>query len=256
MNLKMFFSFLIMVHFMTLYGQNAQSIIQKSMDAISFEGFEMTSTLYIYDQKGNSRQRTIQTSSQQSGDVTKTVSKFLAPPEVNGTSILIHDHEAKTADMWIYLPSTRKVRRIASSEKKGSFMGTEFSNGNMSKPELNDYTFKMSGTEIYEGKECFKIEVKGKSPEIAKQDGFTTQYSWVEKSSYLNQKTEYYDQKGKLLKTQTFRHYKKQPNAKYFCFLMEMKNEISGRRSVIETKSFTLGSAKKERAFTPASFME
>ncbi len=252
----MFFGLLIMMHFISLYSQNAQSIIQKSMDAISFEGFEMTSTLYIYDQKGNSRQRTIQTSSKQFGDVTKMVSRFLAPPEVNGTSILIHDYENKTSDMWIYLPSTRKVRRIASNDKKGSFMGTEFSNGNMSKPELQDYIFKLSGTEIYEGKECFKLEISGKSPEIAKMDGFSMQYSWIDKSNFLNLKTVYYDQKGKLLKTQKFSQYKKQPNGKYFCFSMEMKNEVNGRRSVIETKSFTLGSGKKEKCFIPASFME
>jgi len=175
---------------------------------------------------------------------------------VSGTSILIHDYEIKTADMWIYLPSTRKVRRISSSERKGSFMGSEFTNGNLSRPDMKEYTYKLVGSEIFGGKECYKIEVTGKSDLIIKQDGFAKQLSLLEKSSHLNLKTTFYDQKGKLIKTQLFSDYKKQSNGNYFCFTMEMKNEVSGRKSVIETKNFVVGSGKKEKAFTPASFME
>jgi hypothetical protein len=216
----------------------------------------MKTTLYIYDSKGNQRQRTVQTSSVQYSDVTKTVSKFIAPAEVSGTSILIHDYENKSADMWIYLPSTRKVRRIAGSERKNSFMGSEFTNGNLSRPDMKEYYYKMLGSENHGGKDCYKIEITGKKPEIAKMDGYYKQISWIEKSLNLCLKTTYYDQKGKLLKTQLYKDYKKQANDKFFCYIMEMKNEVSGRSSVIDTKSFAMGSGKKEKAFAPASFME
>lgn len=238
------------------FAQDPQDIVRKSIDAVSFQGFELKTTLFIYDNKGNQRQRTVLTSSIQNGDVTKTVSKFIAPAEVSGTSILIHDYDNKPADMWIYLPSTRKVRRIAGSERKGSFMGSEFTNGNLSRPDMKEYAYKLLGSENHGGKDCYKIEITGKTPEIAKMDGYFKQNSWIDKSLNLCLKTSYYDQKGKLLKTQLFKDYKKQANGKFFCYIMEMKNEVNGRSSIIDTKSFSIGSGKKDKAFAPVSFME
>lgn len=247
--------FLISLFYFNVNGQSPENIMQKSIDAVSFEGFEMTSVLKIYDQKGNLRQRTIETSGREFGDISKTVSRFLAPPEVRGTSVLIHDHSQKSTDMWIFLPATQKVRRVAAAERKAGFMGSEFTNGNMSKPDLSEYNIRLIGSANLSGKECYKIELNGKNEGITRMDGFARQVSWIEKNTHLNLQTNYFDAKGKLLKTQVFSEFKKLPNGKYFCYKMEMFNEVNGRRSVLETKSFELGSARKETAFAPNTFM-
>ncbi len=88
----------------------------------------MTSTLKIYDNKGNVRVREVSNAMAKFSGTTKTLFKFLSPPEVKGTTILIYDYENKDDDMWIYMPSLRKTRRIVATEKGKSFMGSEFSN--------------------------------------------------------------------------------------------------------------------------------
>src|SRR5262249_37253610 len=55
------------------------------------------------------------------------VVRFSSPPDVEGTATLMVEHAAGEDDIWIYLPALRKVRRIVASNKKESFVGTDFS---------------------------------------------------------------------------------------------------------------------------------
>jgi hypothetical protein len=234
------------------YCQNAKTIISNSIDAIEFDAFEMSSKLQIYDQKGNVRMRTMVTSTKKFGNTTKILVKFTSPADVNGTTFLIHDHADKSADMWIYLPATRKTRRIAGRERSSSFMGSEFTNANMNTPNPDDFSHKLTGSEVINGRDCRIIESTCLNDQIQDENGFYKQLSYVDKENNLSYKVEYFDKNGKKLKTQLLSKYKKQPNGKYFCYNLEMKNDVNGRRSVIEIEKFQLGSAKGESEFSPS----
>ncbi len=252
--MKTTFFYLLISGFLTLSGlsQNAKGIIQKSMDVIEFDASEMTSKLMIYDNKGNVRVRTLSTSTKKFGNTTKMLMTFTSPADVSGTTILIHDHPDKNADMWIYLPATRKTRRIAGRERSSSFMGSEFTNSNMSTPNLDDYNYKMTGTTKINGRECRIIESTALNTQIEQENGFYKQLSYVDSENNLSYQVEYFDKNGKKLKTQTLSGYKKQSNGKYFSYKMEMKNEVNGRRSVIDINKFQLGSVKSENDFSPS----
>jgi outer membrane lipoprotein-sorting protein len=53
--------------------------------------------------------------------------KFLSPADVKGVGFLVLDSDLPSEKMYLYLPAFSKVRRIAGSQKSGSFMGTDFS---------------------------------------------------------------------------------------------------------------------------------
>src|SRR5882762_7011693 len=59
------------------------------------------------------------------------MTRFLEPADVKGTVSLLIEHAEKDDDIWIYLPSVKKVRRLVSSNKKDSFVGTDFSYGDV-----------------------------------------------------------------------------------------------------------------------------
>lgn len=240
----------IMMFTSAFYGQNAAELIRKSIDAVSFDASEMQAVLKIYDRKGNLREREINTAIIESDGATFMLMRFISPPDIRGTSFLVHDHKNKAADMWIYLPATRKTRRIGGRELSGSFMGSEFSNANMSTPNLDDYLHSIAGTSKINNRECWKVESICKTPAIARELGYHRQVSYIDKETYLSYKSEYFDASGNLLKTQVLENYRRQKNGKYFSFLMEMKNERNGRRSLIETLEFRSGSNLTEKDFT------
>jgi hypothetical protein len=119
--------------------------------------------------------------------------------------MLIYDHETAGDDMWIYMPALRKTRRIVSTEKGKNFMGSEFTNADMSKPNMNDFRYTILGTENLDGKTCWKIESACNNEDIADENGFSRKVAYIEKSTYLCHKIEYYDRDGALKKTQYIR---------------------------------------------------
>src|SRR5262249_34681938 len=87
-----------------------------------------TLKIKITDSRGNERYREMlmRTSRSEPGDE-KTLSVFLAPPEVRGTSFLQFTHPDRDAQQWFYLPAAQRVRQITAQAKSESFMGTDFS---------------------------------------------------------------------------------------------------------------------------------
>ena len=235
----------------TAKAQDAREISKKASDAINLDALEMVSTLKIISASGEERLRTLSTATRKFGAVSKMIMKFLEPADVRGTTLLVFDNENKDDDMWIYMPALRKTRRIVSSEKGKNFMGSEFTNADMSKPNIDEFNYKILGDETIDGKLCWKIESTCKNETQEEQYGFSKRVTFIEKTNYLAYKIEYYDLSGELLRVESINNYKKQSNGSYFAFNMEMKNVQNNRRSVMTIDKFQLGSNLTEAQFTP-----
>ena len=252
---------LILAAFVTISAsaQNAKEIIGKSLDVVKVSSFEAVSTLTITDSKGNQRIRKNSMASMSLPDGTeKRIIKFLSPAEVKGTGILIFDYTEKSDDMWIYLPALRKTRRIVSREKGKSFMGSEFSNANMTAPGLDDFTYTMIGEETLDGKSCYKIEAVPVSTDLEDQYGYSRSILWVDKNNYLVQQTHYYDYDGELFKTIFNKEFSKldEEREKYMVTHMHALNHSNRRSSEMvmeqvavtptKTSYFTVAYLEKE----------
>lgn len=236
-----------------LPGQDARQIAEKANEAIEFNAMEMSATLSIRDGRGNERIRQIATASRTFSGVTKTLMKFLAPADVKGAAMLIYDYEGRGDDMWIYLPALRKTRRIVSSEKGKSFMGSEFSNADMARPNIGQFKHKLLGTATIDGKDCWKVESACLNEDIEDELGYSKQIAYIEKADYLARQVEYYDFDGALFKVMSLSRFEKQANGKYFAFHMEMQNRQNGRSSVISIGRFQVGSGLVESYFSAAN---
>ena len=236
-----------------LNGQDARQIADRASKSIDLESMEMVATLTIQDSKGNERIRQIATATRKFDGATKTMMKFLSPAEVKGTTMLIYDYEEKEDDMWIYLPALRKTRRIVSSEKAKSFMGSEFTNADMSKPNMDDFSYTLLGSESLNGKACWKVGVQCRNEDIEDENGFSKKIIFVEKSTYLPQKMEYYDLDGELYKIMTISDYRQQSNGEYFAYSMTIENMQNKRKSIMKVDKFQLGSSMSENSFSASS---
>jgi outer membrane lipoprotein-sorting protein len=245
-------TFIVLLTAFTVRAQDAREISKKASDAINLDAMEMVSTLKIISPNGEERVRTLSTATRKFGNVSKMMMKFLEPADVRGTTLLVFDYENKDDDLWIYMPALRKTRRIVSSEKGKNFMGSEFTNADLSKPNLDEFNYKILGEENIDGKQCWKIESTCKTETQEDQYGFSKRISYIEKENYLAHKIEYYDLSGELLRVESINNYKKQSNGSYFAFNMEMKNVQNNRRSVMTIDKFQLGSNLTEAQFTPA----
>ena len=67
-------------------------------------------------------------------DGDKSMIIFDQPRDVRGTALLTYSHKTGDDDQWLYLPALKRVKRIASSNKSGPFMGSEFAAAKLSSP--------------------------------------------------------------------------------------------------------------------------
>ncbi len=215
-------------------GQDPVGIIRNSRDAVQIASFEAVSTLTITDSRGNQRTRQSSMASKTFGDNTeKRIIKFISPAEVKGTGILIFDYENKDDDMWIYLPALRKTRRIVSSEKSNSFMGSEFSNADMTAPALDDFQYTMLGSEKVDEVDCWKIKYIPVSMDKEDEYGYSRSERWIGKNDYIARRSDYYDYSGALIKRIETVDFKllDESNGKYMVTEMVAENFQNGRSS-------------------------
>jgi Outer membrane lipoprotein-sorting protein len=134
----------------------------------------------------------------------KTLLTFNFPADMKGTVLLTHEQGDKDDDQWLYLPAVKRVKRIASSNKSGSFMGSEFAYEDLIVRQLDKYKFRYLGDEIIDGKDCYVVEFVPKSA----TSGYSKAVRWRQKSNLQEVRTDFYDRKGELLKRRTVEGYR------------------------------------------------
>ena len=231
------------------HAQDPLSIVQASQEAMKVNAFEAVSTLTITDSRGNERIRKSSMASKTYPDKTeKRIIKFVAPAEVKGTGILIFDYVDQADDMWIYLPALRKTRRIVSTEKSNSFMGSEFSNADMTAPAIGDFTYTLLGTEEVNGTECWKITAVPGDISLEDTYGYSKAIRWIGKGDNVVRKSAYYDFNETLIKTiETIKFMAMYPDGeKYMVTEMVARNHESGRSSTMKMDQVQTTDTKDE----------
>ena len=183
-------------------------------------------------------------------DGDKSLTIFDNPRDVKGTAFLTFSHKQGDDDQWLYLPALKRVKRISSRNKSGSFMGSEFAYEDISSQEVEKYTYKWIRDDIYDGRECFVVE---RYPIDKKYSGYTRQVSWIDKSEYRLWKVEYYDRKNSLLKTLSIKAYQQYLDKYWRADKMSMVNHQNGKSTTLVWADYKFKVGLKETDFNKNS---
>ncbi len=242
----------------SLFAGTARDIVLSSRERSKLSGLEAVSTLVIRDAKERERVRTTAMASKSYPDnVEKRIIRFLEPADVKGMGMLIVDHEDREDDMWIYLPVSRKSRRIVSSEKSSSFMGSEFSKADMSAPNPDDFRYELLEEEEQQGVPCWKIEIRPVNRDAEDEYGFFRKISWITKETLVAVHSEYYDFDNILQKVLTVTDHEtvSETPPRYLITDMKVRNVQNGRSSEMIMREFVLNPDVPDRYFT-ISYLE
>ena len=207
--------------------------VKKNSDG--YESSRSVMEMVLIDQAKNQSKRVMHSISLEdkkndgiNGD--KSLMEFKTPLDVKGTKFLTHEKIEKNNNQWLYLPALKRIKRITSKNKSGSFMGSEFSYEDISSREPSKYTYskefseqKLNGVDIY------KYERYPKD----KNSGYSKQVLYVDKNRFVVLQIEFFDKKKELLKTATYSGYKKIKNT-YRVGKMVMNNHQNYKATTLE----------------------
>lgn len=179
------------------------------------------------------------------GDGDKSLVIFDRPRDVKGTALLNFSHKTGNDDQWLYLPALKRVKRISSANKSGSFMGSEFAYEDITSQEVEKYTYKWLRDEAQDGMECFVFE---KYP-VYKNSGYTRQVVWLDKKEYRILKIDFYDRKNALLKTLTYHGYKQYLDKFWYPDEMFMDNHQTGKSTRLVWSDYHFGNGYEDKDF-------
>ena len=181
------------------------------------------------------------------GDMSLTI--FDTPRDQKGTALLTHTHKDRSDDQWLYLPALKRVKKIASKNKSGPFVGSEFAFEDMSAQEVEKYKYKWLRDETLEGQECFVIE---RYP-VDKNSGYTRHVAWIDKAEYRTIQVEFYDRKKSLLKTLKMTEYAKFKDKFWQPLNLSMQNHQTGKSTELLMSNVSYQTGLKESDFSKNS---
>lgn len=212
---------------------------------------ESSLTMILRNRHGDESRREIRGKSLEvMDDGDKTLTIFDTPKDIKGTAFLNFTHKVGDDDQWLYLPALKRVKRIASRNKSGSFLGSEFAYEDIASQEIEKYGYKWLRDEVYLGMECFVVE---SYPVDKKYSGYTRLVSWVDKEQYRRWKTEFFDRKKSHLKTLTLVGYKQYLGQYWRPDEMNMVNHQNGKSTQLIWESYQFRTGLTESDFTKNS---
>tara|TARA_R100001143_G_scaffold63588_2_gene72775 strand:- start:19426 stop:20196 length:771 start_codon:yes stop_codon:yes gene_type:complete len=96
--------------------------------------------MVITDSRGRTRNRTLQSWSENDGDDSKSLILFSAPGNVRGTGFLSIDEDGNQTQR-LFLPSIGRIQTISSAERGDQFMGSDFTYEDLGSQNSEDYEF-------------------------------------------------------------------------------------------------------------------
>ena len=179
------------------------------------------------------------------GNGDKSLIIFDHPADVKNTAFLSYTHAIKPDDQWLYLPALKRVKRIASANKSGPFMGSEFAYEDISSQEVKKYNYRWLRDEIFDEQQAFVVE---RIPQY-KHSGYTKQHAWIDQEHYRVLRVDYYDRKGALLKTLTASEYRQYLDKYWRAHRMDMQNHLNGKSTTLLFSDYEFQNGFSERDF-------
>ncbi len=182
-------------------------------------------------------------------DGDKTLFIFDSPKDVKGTATLTFTHKTTSDDQWLYLPALKRVKRITSDNRSGSFVGSEFSYEDLASSEIEKYNKRVFiKDEPCPNSEKNMCHVISRTP-TEKSSGYSYQILWLDHSpDHKVWKIDFYDRKESLLKTLIFDDYNMYDNKYWRAGRFYVLNHQTGKSTelIISDYKFKVGLTEKD----------
>lgn len=228
----------------------AEAIIEKANHTAYYQGKDGRAqvSMAITDKQGRKRQRRftlLRRNVMQEGAVDgdqEFYVYFHRPADVNLTVFMVKKHVGRDDDRWLYLPALDLVKRIAASDERSSFVGSDFFYEDVSGRGIAEDTHTLVETT----KNFYVLENRPKDPSIVEFESYKV---WIHrktfipiKMSYLNKNKEVY-RIYEALKVETIQGYPTVTKSR-------MKDERTGSETVITYRNVTYDIGLPEEIFT------
>jgi hypothetical protein len=228
-----------------LWGEDARQIVQESQNRTRSKSERYEGTLEVFSASNKVSKKRWEFLRIGSFGDSKSVLRFLEPPEVKGVALLVFNHPDRSSDQWMWRPAIEREQRIALQDRSTRFFGTDFTFEDLEERDLNQFDYRLLGDEGVEGADCWKIE---STPRETKSSQYTHSYLWIRKDHYVVARIEGYNKKG-LARTIRYKEIAEVQNV-WTARELEVSDPEKKSRTVLKLEKLEYDVPLKEDQFT------
>ena len=128
---------------------------------------------------------------------------FTDPAGVKGTALLTWEHDKADDDQWLYLPAIGDMKRIAEGGMRNYFMGTDYTYEDLTSESRSKFQYDRQDDTTLGGQDCYVVIATATDAKLKKDTGYKTRTLWIRKDIFFIIRTDYFDRRGRPIKTQT-----------------------------------------------------
>ena len=175
----------------------APEILEKFQGAFYYPGADMKArvTMDLINESGKKRTRVLSMLRKNAakGKEQKYFLYFHEPGDVRRTAFLVWRYPEKDDDRWIFIPAVNSVRRVAASDSRSSFVGSDFTYEDISGRDLSADIHTLLREEKLGAADCYVVQSAPKSA-----TDYTRKVAWIDRKTFLPRKEEYYDAQAEV----------------------------------------------------------
>jgi hypothetical protein len=215
---------------------------------VRIQQFELTST----DRTGGSRSLRGRLYAKREGELARVMLLIESPTDLAGAAYLVRETKAGD-EIYLYLPATRKVRRIQGPSQDGKLWGTDLSFNDV-KQLQNAYSAATPKLEAPANVEGRPVNVLSMTPKPGETTRYNQVRAWVDQKTCVAIKVEFSDASGVRKRVAAKPADLKQSGKYWYLGAAEMADTRDSTRTSLKLLELTSPPKLAERLFNPQTF--
>ena len=172
---------------------SAREIVERAHENWTRYDTSATIRIAVVSRSGRRMERKLEAFRIRVDDQPRTLIRMTYPPDLRGTTLLVLENGRRDDDRFLYLPVSRRVRRIAAGQRGDRVLGTDFSYEDLGAGDLDDYRHERLPNAPVDGIDCFVIRAEEWNP----GPGSFRRTSWISRGEFVPLRVEY-ERHGRL----------------------------------------------------------
>jgi hypothetical protein len=200
-----------------------------------YQDLQVNLQMVLRDRRGSESRRDLQISQlEMENDGDRLLVVFDTPKAIRGTALLSYSHKAEPDDQWLYLPAHARVKKIASRNKSGPFLSSEFAYEDMALQEVEKFDYQLLGSEDCGSRTCFRVQRVPRDP----YSGYSRQEVLLDHDALRVQRIEYFDRARRPFKVLTVDDYALHEERFWKAARMHMENLQTGKSTELQWRDY------------------
>lgn len=239
-------------------AQSADALMAASHEVSKFANARFRARLTITAKSGGPRVRDLTGVSKtlDAGQSTARMMRITGPADMKGVATLTIDRRETTDDLWIYLPSLKRVRRLVASNRRDPWMGSDFSYGDIVGHGVSDWSHRILKRESLGEVACTVVVSTPLRDSIDSETGYSRRLTWLRDSDAFAIRADFFDLAGGFLKAMEAADIQQLDKANGKSQAMRIYMRTAKSESILAFDEFSIANVVPDSEVTPESLKQ